>query len=89
MRRPVKSGNERDPRPQLVPAPTGAGHSGGTAGDKPEEGVGDGRQLSGVKNFRNNIKHRLTGRCRYGPNPPGNTRPTKRATMGCDPERGS
>ncbi len=35
----VKSRNERNPRLQL---PSGrAGHSGGTAGDKPEEGGGD------------------------------------------------
>ncbi len=35
----VKSRNERNPRPQL---PSGyAGHSGGTAGDKPEEGGDD------------------------------------------------
>ncbi len=39
MRCWVKSRNERNPRPQL---PSGrAGHSGGTAGDKPEEGGDD------------------------------------------------
>ena len=39
MRCSVKSGNERNPRLQL---PAGqAGHSEGTAGDKPEEGVDD------------------------------------------------
>jgi hypothetical protein len=26
-----KSGNERDPRPQLLPPPPGGGHTGGTA----------------------------------------------------------
>ena len=31
VRCPVKSGNERDPRPLLLPVPPGAGHSGGTA----------------------------------------------------------
>ncbi len=31
VRCPVKSGNERDPRPQLLPGPQGPGHSGGTA----------------------------------------------------------
>ena len=45
VRRPLKCGNERDPRPQLVPGPTGPGHSGGTAGAKPEEGAGDGRSV--------------------------------------------
>jgi hypothetical protein len=35
----VKSRNERNPRPQLPPG--WAGHSGGTAGDKPEEGGDD------------------------------------------------
>ncbi|RLF93506.1 hypothetical protein DRN52_06390 [Thermococci archaeon] len=46
MRRPVKSGNERDPRPQLPAAPFGeAGDSAGTAADKAEEGGGDGRSV--------------------------------------------
>ena len=45
VRRPVKSGNERDPRPQLVPSATALGHSGGTAAAKAEEGAGDGRSV--------------------------------------------
>ncbi len=45
VRRPLKCGNERDPCPQLVPVATATGHSGGTAGDKPEEGTGDGRSV--------------------------------------------
>ena len=42
VRRAVKSVNERDPRPMLVPLAPARGHSWGTAGDKPEEGGGDG-----------------------------------------------
>ncbi len=49
VRCPVKSGNERDPRPQLPSGPggppPGLGHSGGTAGAKPEEGGGYGRSV--------------------------------------------
>ncbi len=44
VRCPVKSGNERDPRPQLLPGYI-PGHSGETAGAKPEEGAGDGRSV--------------------------------------------
>ncbi len=40
---PVKSGNERDPRPQLLTRPPGRVHSVGTARVKWEEGAGDGR----------------------------------------------
>ena len=44
VKHPVKSGNERDPRPQLPAVPFGeAGHTEGTAGAKPEEGGGHGR----------------------------------------------
>ena len=46
MKHPVKSGNERDPRPQLPAVPFGeAGHTEGTAGAKPEEGAGNGRSV--------------------------------------------
>ena len=46
MKHPVKSGNERDPRPQLPAGPFGdAGHTEGTAGAKPEEGAGNGRSV--------------------------------------------
>ena len=42
---PVKSGNERDPHHQLLlPTPVGR-HTDGTAPDKGEEGVGDGRSV--------------------------------------------
>jgi hypothetical protein len=45
VRRAVKSVNERDPRPMLLlPSPEGR-HSWETAGDKPEEGAGDGRSV--------------------------------------------
>jgi hypothetical protein len=42
---PVKSGNERDPRSLLqISSPEGM-HPKGTAGDKPEEGAGNGRSV--------------------------------------------
>jgi hypothetical protein len=44
VRRAVKSVNERDPHPMLRPVARATEHSLETAGDKPEEGVGDGRQ---------------------------------------------
>jgi len=49
VRRALKCVNERDPRPMLLTASPEAVHSWGTAGDKPEEGVGDGRQVKGSK----------------------------------------
>lgn len=45
VRRPLKCGNERDPRPQLPVLPAGEEALWGTAGDKPEEGAGDGRSV--------------------------------------------
>ena len=46
VRCPVKSGNERDPRPLLPAAPRkGAGHTRGTAAAKAEEGAGHGRSV--------------------------------------------
>lgn len=42
---PVKSGNERDPCPLLPRLPAGRQHSGETAADKAEEGMGDGRSV--------------------------------------------
>ena len=46
VRCPVKSGNERNPRPQLRADFFGdAGHSVGTASDKLDEGVGHGRSV--------------------------------------------
>ena len=43
VRCPVKSGNDRDPRPLLLPA--SAGHTGETAAEKAEEGAGHGRSV--------------------------------------------
>ncbi len=37
--------NERDPHPMLQTVSSEAAHSLETAGDKPEEGVGDGRSV--------------------------------------------
>ena len=46
VRCPVKSGNERDPRIQLLPSLFGAvGLTGWTAADKAEEGGGYGRSV--------------------------------------------
>ena len=45
VRCPVKSGNDRDPRPLLPLRSFSKGHSGGTAVDKTEEGVGHGRSV--------------------------------------------
>ena len=45
VRCPVKSGNDRDPRPLLLLRSFSNGHSGGTANDKLEEGVGYGRSV--------------------------------------------
>jgi hypothetical protein len=49
LRRAVKSVNERDPCRHLLPhfqiISNKCEHYGGTAGDKPEEGVGDGRSV--------------------------------------------
>ena len=45
VRCPVKSGNERDPCLLLLSGPSGPEHSGGTAGDKPEEGAGNDRSV--------------------------------------------
>ncbi len=45
VRRALKWVNERDPRPMLVLLPPGRSHSWGTAGDKPEEGAGDGTSV--------------------------------------------
>ncbi len=46
VRCPVKSGNERDPHPQLPAGPVrGAGHSAGIAADKADESGGDGRSV--------------------------------------------
>jgi hypothetical protein len=43
VRRPVKSGNERDPHPQLLSRSSDREHTEGTAADKAEEGGGHGR----------------------------------------------
>ncbi len=43
VRCPVKSGNERDPHPQLLPPPEGVGTLGGLPPFKAEEGGGHGR----------------------------------------------
>jgi len=61
LRRAVKSVNERDPRCHLLPhfeiqKIKKCGHYGRTAGDKPEEGVGDGRQLENKSLFVKVIK---------------------------------
>jgi hypothetical protein len=45
VRCPVKSGNDRDPPPLLPLRKNSDGHSGGTAADKAEEGVGHGRSV--------------------------------------------
>ncbi len=46
MRRPVKSGNERDPYPLLLTCPARGGeYTVETAGAKSEEGVVDGRSV--------------------------------------------
>ena len=45
VRCPVKSGNERDPRFLLLSGSPESEHSGRTAGDKPEEGVSNGRSV--------------------------------------------
>ena len=46
VRCPVKSGNDRDPRPLLLPLiRLDGGHTGGTAADKAEEGAGYGRSV--------------------------------------------
>ena len=45
VRCPVKSGNERDPRPQLLPRPSGRGAHWGDCRRKPEEGGGHGRSV--------------------------------------------
>ena len=46
VRRPVKSGNERDPCPLLLTRPVRDGeYTVGTAGAKSEEGVVDGRSV--------------------------------------------
>ena len=45
VRRSVKSDNEQDPHPQLLPIPPGVGHIVGTAGAKSEEGGGNGRSV--------------------------------------------
>ncbi len=45
VRCPVKSGNDRDPRSLLLPRKVSKGHSGRTAADKAEEGVGHGRSV--------------------------------------------
>ena len=45
VRRAVKSVNERDPYPMLVPGSPESGHSWGTARDKWEEGTGDGKSV--------------------------------------------
>ena len=46
MKCPVKSGNERDPRPQLPAGPLGMpGTLRRLLGAKPEEGVGNGRSV--------------------------------------------
>ena len=46
MRRPVKSGNERDPYPLLLTRPAmGGEYTVETAGAKSEEGVVDGRSV--------------------------------------------
>ncbi len=45
VRCPVKSGNDRDPHPLLLPRSFSKGHSEGTAADKVEEGVGHGRSV--------------------------------------------
>ena len=45
VRRPVKSGNERDPCRQLLQPFSGVEEIGGTAADKAEEGAGYGRSV--------------------------------------------
>ena len=45
VRRAVKSVNERDPYSMLQLFSPEKGHSWRTAGDKPEEGMGDGRSV--------------------------------------------
>ncbi len=45
VRCPVKSGNDRDPHPLLLLKKLSEGHTGGTADDKSEEGVGNGRSV--------------------------------------------
>ena len=45
LRRALKCVNERDPHCHLQPQFSNCEHYGGTAGDKPEEGVGDGRSV--------------------------------------------
>ena len=45
VRRTVKSVNERDPYPYLLPPRILGGHYRGTAGDESEEGAGDGRSV--------------------------------------------
>ena len=45
VRRAVKSVNERDPHCMLLLLSSEGRHSCETAGDKPEEGVGDGRSV--------------------------------------------
>ena len=45
VRRSVKSDNERDPHPYLLPESQDLGHYRETAGVKPEEGGGNGRSV--------------------------------------------
>ncbi len=45
VKRAVKSVNERDPCPYLLPSSPDGGHYRGTAGDEPEEGAGYGRSV--------------------------------------------
>ena len=45
VRRSVKSDNERDPHPYLLPLSQDLGHYRETAGVKPEEGGGNGRSV--------------------------------------------
>ncbi len=45
MKHPVKSGNERDPRPQLPAYSLSDGYTVGTAAAKAEEGMGNGRSV--------------------------------------------
>ena len=45
VRCPVQSGNERDPRSLLLFLPPGGKHPKRTAGDKSEEGAGNGRSV--------------------------------------------